>query len=63
MQKRPSMVYIRRSCCSRRRFRCCVAYIVFFMIMLCLDVRLIWSLILAGLLTGIFRLFVIGRYL
>ncbi|MBQ2984852.1 MAG: hypothetical protein IJB30_00780 [Clostridia bacterium] len=63
MQKRPSMVYIRRRSCSRRRFRCGIAFMLLLIFMLCLNIRLIWSLIWAGIFTGLFRLFVIGRYL
>ncbi len=63
MQKRPSVVYIRRRCCSRRTFRCCTAFIIMLILMLCLNIRLMWSLIWAGIFTGAFRLFVIGKYL
>lgn len=63
MQKRPSMVYIRRRSCRRRTFRCCIVYFVLLILLLCLNIRLIWSLIWAGILTVMFRLLIIGRYI
>lgn len=63
MQKRPSMVYIRRRCCRRRTIRCCTVFMILLILMLCLNIRLVWSLVWAGVFTCAFRLFVIGRYL
>lgn len=64
MQRRPSVVYIRRRCCCKRRtLRCCTVFALTLILLLCLEVRLMSCLIWAGIATLLFRLFVIGLFI
>ena len=58
MQRRPSVVHIRRGCCKRRTLRCGLV-----LLLLCLGVGFLRCLFWAGIITALFRLFVIGVFL
>lgn len=61
MQKRPSVVYIRHRPCQRKNVRCGLLFVLVWMFMLCIGIRLLWSLIWAGVATVIFRCVVFKR--
>lgn len=60
MQRRPSVVHIRRGCCKRRTLRCGLVFLITLMLLLCLEVDFLRCFFWAGIITVLFRLFVIG---
>lgn len=63
MQRRPSVVHIRRGCCKRRTLRCGLIFLLTLVLLLCAGVGFLWCLIWSGIITLLFRLFVIGVFL
>lgn len=63
MQRRPSVIYIRRRCCKRRTLRCGLVFLITLILLLCLEVSFFRCLFWAGMITLLFRLFVIGVFL
>jgi len=61
MQKRPSVVYIRHRPCQRRNVRCGLVFALMWIFMLCIGIRLLWSLIWAGIVTVVFRYAIFKR--
>lgn len=63
MKRRPSVVHIRRGCCKRRTLRCGLVFLLTLILLLCLGVGFLRCLFWAGIITALFRLFVIGVFL
>ena len=62
MQTRPSVVYFRRRCYKRRSLRSWLIFLCFLLLLLCCKMSFILSLILAGILTLIFRIWIFPRF-
>lgn len=60
MQTRPSVVYFRRRCYKRRSLRCWLVFLCCLLLLVCCEVHFLLSLILAGIVTLVFRLWVFG---
>ncbi len=59
MQRRPSVIYIRRRCIRRRALRCWLVFLCSLTLLLLCGASFIFSLILAALATLVFRVWII----
>ena len=59
MQRRPSVIYIRRRCIRRRAIRCWLVFLCSLAFLLLCGASFIFSLILAALATLVFRIWII----
>ena len=62
MQRRPSVVYIRRGCVRRRALRCTVVFILSCILLLCLGAKLFWALLLGGIAVLAFRVALLWKW-
>ncbi|MDR0840205.1 MAG: hypothetical protein LBN26_02305 [Christensenellaceae bacterium] len=61
MHMRPSVVHIRKRCYRRRTLHFTVVLVLLLLLMLLCKVGFIWSLILSGILTLLFWVFLYRR--
>ena len=59
MQKRPSVVYVRRRCIRRRSIRCWLVFLIGFTLLLLCGASFVFSLVLAALATLVFRIWIV----
>jgi fatty acid desaturase len=59
MQRRPSVIYIRRRCIRRRAIRCWLVFLCSLAFLLLCGASFIFSLILAALCTLVFRIWIV----
>lgn len=55
MQKRPSVVYIRRRPCRRSSVRAWGIFILLLLLLLCFGVKPFWAAVLSGIFTGLIK--------
>ncbi len=59
MQRRPSVVYIRRRCVRRRAIRCWLVFLCGLLFLLLCGASFLFSLILSALATLVFRIWIV----